>query len=136
LIYLTQHLMNRLNDWLRRVFNNDDIQIGHSYFAKVSSINDLVDTWERRILPLLLDLCRSTTKREKLERLLQWREDDTSWNNAMEFASEQEFNVLERTEWPYKNDALIRSGQLSGFMDSEEKLVSFFYLLCEPKGGM
>ena len=136
LIYLTQRLMNRLNDWLRRVFNNDDIQIGHSYFAKVSSINDLVDTWERRILPLLLDLCRSTTKREKLERLLQWREDDTSWNNAMEFASEQEFNVLERTEWPYKNDALIRSGQLSGFMDSEEKLVSFFYLLCEPKGGM
>jgi len=136
LIFLTQHLMNGLNDWLRRVSSNDDIQIGHSYFNQVGSINDLVDAWERRILPLLLDLCRSTTKRGELEQLLQWREDDTSWNNAMDFASQQEFNVLERTEWPYKNDALIRSGQLSGFMDSEEKLVSFFYLLCEPKGGM
>ena len=134
LIYLTQHLMNRLNDWLRRVFNNDDIQIGHSYFAKVSSIDDLVDAWERRILPLLLDLCRSTTKRDELERLLQWREDDTSWNNAMEYAENQGLSVLSQTRtWPYKSNQLIRSGEVASIEGGDMRL-SFFYLICKQKG--
>lgn len=134
LIYLTQHLMNRLNDWLRRVFNNDDIQIGHSYFAKVSSIDDLVDAWERRILPLLLDLCRSTTKRDELERLLQWREDDTSWNNAMEYAENQGLSVLSQIRtWPYKSNQLIRSGEVAS-IEGEDMRLSFFYLICKQKG--
>ena len=134
LIFLTQHLMNGLNDWLRRVFSNDDIQIGHSYFNKVGSINDLVDAWERRILPLLLDLCRSTTKRDELERLLQWREDDTSWNNAMEYAENQGLSVLSRTRtWPYKSNQLIRSGEVASIEGGDMRL-SFFYIICKQKG--
>ena len=49
---------------------NEDIQIGPSYFLKATSLNGLADIWDRKILPLLLDLCRSSTKRAELDRLM------------------------------------------------------------------
>ena len=69
-LILLQHLMNRLNEnWLRRVIN-DDIQIGHSYFNKVGSINDFGRCLEGEFC--LYSIGPATTKRWKLEKLLQW----------------------------------------------------------------
>ena len=62
-------LMESLNGWLENLFN-EDIQIGPSYFLKATSLNGLADIWDRKILPLLLDLCRSSTKRAELDRLM------------------------------------------------------------------
>ena len=62
LIKLSCLLMESLNGWLENLFN-EDIQIGPSYFLKATSLNGLADIWDRKILPLLLDLCRSSTKR-------------------------------------------------------------------------
>lgn len=69
LITLSCLLMESLNGWLENLFN-EDIQIGPSYFLKATSLNGLADIWDRKILPLLLDLCRSSTKRAELDRLM------------------------------------------------------------------
>lgn len=69
LIKLSCLLMESLNEWLENLFN-EDIQIGPSYFLKATSLSGLADIWDRKILPLLLDLCRSSTKRAELVRLM------------------------------------------------------------------
>ncbi len=75
LIELSCLLMESLNGWLENLFN-EDIQIGPSYFLKATSLNGLADIWDRKILPLLLDLCRSSTKRAELDKLIRKQGDE------------------------------------------------------------
>jgi len=44
--------LEKLNEKIVEVYDRDH-QIGHSYFMKIETIDDLKDTWENKVMPLL-----------------------------------------------------------------------------------
>ena len=131
-IYVSQMLMAQLNTWLEKLFN-DDIQIGPSYFLSVKNIVDLQNVWERRILPLLLELCRGTSKRRSLKELIEKNKGDKQEKFDEKF-KDQGLETIEKTGWPYSGKGSIKPGLLSQKKYSEEKLYYFFSKICEDAG--
>ena len=101
------------------------------YFLKVLNAEDLLDSWERKILPLLLDLCRSSTKKSQLQSLLSWQ--TTSEDHIKKF-TEQGMTLLEESHWPYK-EMSFKTGTLSEKNLNSEQLLIFFALICQQVGG-
>ena len=123
--YLCKLLMDDLNQWLENQFN-EDIQIGHSYFLKINSLQSMVDVWENRILPLLLDLCRSKMRRDNLLNILQF-----SPESELESSFElHDLNTITTNDWPYEEEK-ASVGKLGEKNFNDEQLQFFFGMISE-----
>jgi len=115
-ITLSVDLMNHLNKWLENQFN-EDIQVGPSYFLKIRNFEGLRDAWARKILPLLLDLCRSTSRRDALKNIHD-KPDDIFTNL---------FNEGNVPRWP---ENPLKPRQLFDSNFSEEQWYAYFSRIC------
>ena len=124
IIYLAERVMVNLNTWLEQLFGNDDIQIGHSYFKGITDIQRLVDAWEKRILPLMLDLCRTKEKRNALEKLLCNSIKDSENQLIQTFAAEDMPHITQ-SKWPYSSHNLKTNCITKSKL--EDKQITFFF---------
>ena len=115
-ITLSVDLMNHLNLWLENQFN-EDIQVGPSYFLKIRNFEGLRDAWARKILPLLLDLCRSTSRRDALKNI--HKKPDDRFSNL--------FNEGNVPRWP---ENPLKPRQLFDSNFSEEQWYAYFSRVC------
>jgi len=115
-ITLSVELMNHLNKWLENQFN-EDIQVGPSYFLKIRNFVGLRNAWARKILPLLLDLCRSTSRRDALKNIHD-KPDDIFTNL---------FNEGNVPRWP---ENPLKPRQLFDSNFSEEQWYAYFSRIC------
>jgi len=124
IIYLAERVLVNLNTWLEQLFGNDDIQIGHSYFKGITNIQRLVDAWEKRILPLMLDLCRTKEKRNALEKLLCNSIKDSE-NQLNQTFLDEGMSYIKQSKWPYSSHNLKTNCITKSKLEDEE--ITFFF---------